>query len=206
VIHTGVDVDTVAAGLGDDRIHVYGGTDTIAAGAGNDTLIVHFEGAPGAVSINSLSGNVDIGYSGNVSGFGAATFLGVENFHISSGNTNDIITTGGGVDIINAGGGDDIINAGGGNDTMTGGVGSDTFIFQAGSGHNTIMDFDSSDKLDISAFFSAEADWRFESSTSSTNTDSYAEYVGGTMVEGSHVSITLVGVDITTLSLDNFII
>jgi Ca2+-binding RTX toxin-like protein len=138
VIHTGVDVDTVAAGLGDDRIHVYGGTDTIAAGAGNDTLIVHFEGAPGAVSINSLSGNVDIGYSGNVSGFGAATFLGVENFHISSGTKNDIITTGGGVDII---------NAGGGNDIMTGGEGSDIFVFKAESGHDVITDFGDLDKL-----------------------------------------------------------
>jgi Ca2+-binding RTX toxin-like protein len=121
VIHTGVDVDTVAAGLGNDIIHVYGGTDTITAGAGTDTLIVHFEDAAGAVSINSLSGNVDIGYSGNVSGFGAATFLGVENFHISSGATNDIITTGGGADIIYAGGGDD---------EMTGGKGLDIFVFK----------------------------------------------------------------------------
>jgi Ca2+-binding RTX toxin-like protein len=141
VIHTGVDVDTVAAGLGDDRIHVYGGTDTIAAGAGNDTLIVHFEGAAGAVSINSLSGNVDIGYSGNVSGFGAATFLGVENFHISSGAANDIITTGDGADVVHAGGGSDIVNLGGGDDeaiyTMAANY-NESDVYQGGDGVDTL--------------------------------------------------------------------
>jgi Ca2+-binding RTX toxin-like protein len=138
VIHTGVDVDTVAAGLGDDRIHVYGGTDTIAAGAGNDTLIVHFEGALGAVSINSLSGNFDIGYSGNVSGFGAATFLGVENFHISSGGADDIITTGDGADIIYAGGGDD---------EMTGGKGSDIFVFKMTDVEGSLKNISGADRI-----------------------------------------------------------
>jgi Ca2+-binding RTX toxin-like protein len=137
-IHTGVDVDTVAAGLGNDRIHVYGGTDTIAAGAGNDTLIVHFEGALGAVSINSLSGNFDIGYSGNVSGFGAATFLGVENFHISSGGADDIITTGDGADIIYAGGGDD---------EMTGGKGSDIFVFKMTDVEGSLKNISGADRI-----------------------------------------------------------
>jgi Ca2+-binding RTX toxin-like protein len=152
VIHTGVDVDTVAAGLGDDRIHVYGGTDTIAAGAGTDTLIVHFEGAVGAVSINSLSGNVDIGYSGNVSGFGAATFLGVENFHISSGAANDIITTGGGADVVHAGGGSDIVNLGGGDDeaiyTMAANY-NESDVYQGGDGVDTLtLEFTTEEWLD----------------------------------------------------------
>jgi Ca2+-binding RTX toxin-like protein len=143
VIHTGVDVDTVTAGLGEDIIHVYGGTDTIAAGAGTDTLIVHFGGgAAGSVSINSLSGTLETGYSGNVSGLGAATFLGVENFHIISGGAKDMITTGGGADIIVAGGGDDFINGGGGDDTLTGGLGADEFIYdRMSTGTDTITDF-----------------------------------------------------------------
>jgi hypothetical protein len=97
-------------------------------------------GAAVAVSINSLSGNVDIGYSGNVSGFGAATFLGVENFHISSGAANDIITTGGG-DVVHAGAGSDIVNLAGGNDeaVYTMAANDDAYdIYQGDDGVDTL--------------------------------------------------------------------
>jgi Ca2+-binding RTX toxin-like protein len=137
-------------------------------------------GAAGAVSINSLSGNVDIGYSGNVSRFGAATFLGVESFHISSGAANDIITTGGG---------DDIINAGDGDDAMTGGEGSDTFVFQAGSGHDTITDFNylDGDRLDIDPS-------AFETIINSNSV---------ILSDGGDNSITLLGVDISATDMSD---
>jgi Ca2+-binding RTX toxin-like protein len=141
-VYTGLDVDTVSAGVGDDKIYIYGGTDTISAGSGNDTLIVEYGNAVAAVSVNSLSGNVENGYSGNVSGLGAATFLGVENFHITSGTRDDVITTGGG---------DDIINAGAGNDKMTGGAGADIFVFVDNFGKDVITDFTvNSDKINLS--------------------------------------------------------
>jgi Ca2+-binding RTX toxin-like protein len=144
IVKTGLDVDTVSAGVGDDIIYVYGGTDTISAGSGNDTLIVEYGDAVAAVSVNSLSGNLENGYSGNVSGLGAATFLGVENFHITSGEFNDVITTGGG---------DDIINTGAGNDKMTGGYGADRFVFVGGVGgdgfgDDIITDFKANGDLD----------------------------------------------------------
>jgi Ca2+-binding RTX toxin-like protein len=121
LIYTGKDVDTVSAGTGNDTIHIYGGTDTISAGTGNDTLIAHFGSASQAVSINALTGDATeaTGYSGNISGFGVASFLGVNNFNITSGVAADIITTGAGADTITGGAGADI---------LTGGDGADIFV------------------------------------------------------------------------------
>jgi Ca2+-binding RTX toxin-like protein len=125
LIYTGKDVDTVSAGTGNDTIHIYGGTDTISAGTGNDTLIAHFGSATLAVSINALTGDATeaTGYSGNISGFGVASFLGVNNFNITSGVAADTITTGAGADVINGGAGADI---------LTGGEGADMFVIAAG--------------------------------------------------------------------------
>jgi Ca2+-binding RTX toxin-like protein len=155
VIHTGKDVDTVSAGTGDDEIHIYGGTDTISAGTGNDTLFVHFEDAKQAVSINALTGDasVETGYSGNISGFGVASFLGVNNFNITSGEVADTITTGAGADVINGGAGADVINGGAGVDILTGGAGADTFVFDQVTATNdsNITDFLSgTDKIQVS--------------------------------------------------------
>lgn len=191
-VYTGLDVDTVSAGVGDDKIYIYGGTDTISAGSGNDTLIVEYGLAVAAVSVNSLSGNVENGYSGNVSGLGAATFLGVENFHITSGDFNDVITTGGG---------DDIINAGLGDDKMTGGAGADTFVFEDEFGEDAITDFDAhGDDSDIISLLNFAV-------ITESNFKNYIEDISGTAntrfsFDGN--TITLIGVLEANLGAEDF--
>ncbi|MCW5692908.1 MAG: FecR domain-containing protein [Pseudolabrys sp.] len=57
---------------------------------------------------------------------------------------NHIIVDGtnlGGNDTITGGAGNDTISGGAGNDTLTGGTGADTFVFHAGFGNDTVMDF-----------------------------------------------------------------
>ncbi|MCC2314056.1 calcium-binding protein [Cellulomonas xiejunii] len=46
-----------------------------------------------------------------------------------------------GDDVVYGGNGNDVINGGTGNDVLTGGNGSDTFVFDVGSGQDTITDF-----------------------------------------------------------------
>jgi Ca2+-binding RTX toxin-like protein len=211
MIHTGVDVDTVIAGLGEDIVHVYGGADTIAAGTGTDTLIVHFGDAARSVSINSLSGSLEAGYSGNVSGLGAATFSGVENFHITSGGAEDVITTGGGADIIVAGGGDDFINGGGGNDTMTGGVGIDEFFFTDGFGTDVIKDFDISNTGDDDIIslenVSNITNWADLIGLQNGGTDlgHLTEVDGNAVISDGTDTITLEGVSMSALQESDFI-
>lgn len=54
---------------------------------------------------------------------------------------NDILNGGAGNDILTGGSGNDRLTGGTGNDTLAGGAGKDTFIFKAGSGKDTIYDF-----------------------------------------------------------------
>ena len=68
------------------------------------------------------------------------------------GDAGDNSLTGGkGKDSLNGGGGDDILNGGKGNDSLWGGDGADTFVYQAGTGNDTISDynFDDGDILQI---------------------------------------------------------
>jgi Ca2+-binding RTX toxin-like protein len=200
-VYTGLDVDTVSAGVGDDKIYIYGGTDTISAGSGNDTLIVEYGLAVAAVSVNSLSGDLENGYSGNVSGLGAATFLGVENFDITSGDFYDVITTGGGDDVITTGGGDDIISAGRGDDEMTGGAGADIFVFEDNFGNDVITDFNAnsdSDQIDLNkVHVISPANW---ASHTVNNTDGDA-----VISVGSGNTITLTNVAKVDLEYADFI-
>ena len=119
-IVSGVDVDTIATGAGDDKILITGGADVIAAGAGTDTLVVDYSAATGAVITSVPAGAFADGYAGTITGLGAASYAGVENFDITTGSGNDSITTSDGNDTVNSGTGVDHISAGGGSDYIYG--------------------------------------------------------------------------------------
>jgi serralysin len=124
-----VDIETVNLDLG-------------AGGAGGDWLRYN----------TALGISVDLG-AGTATGF--ASITGVEN--LIGGTGGDTLTGDGGVNKINGNNGDDFITGGGGNDNLTGGAGSDTFVYAAGAGNDTIVDFDAwavggQDFLDVSAF------------------------------------------------------
>ena len=95
--------------------------------------------------------------------------------------------------------GNDVIHALGGDDTLSGGSGADTFVFvsvQSQVNHNTITDFilDDGDRLDLTVF---GIDTVGEAMPLASKTDS------GTIISLSGiVSVTLLGVDMITLAID----
>jgi serralysin len=98
-----------------------------AGGAGGDWLRYN----------TSLGVNVNLEI-GTATGFASVT--GVEN--IIGGTGNDDLAGNAGVNKINGNAGDDFIYGAGGNDNLTGGLGQDVFVYTAGSGADTINDFD----------------------------------------------------------------
>ncbi len=76
-------------------------------------------------------------------------------FNVITGTKNTETLNGtSGADRIDAGSGDDKVWGGGGADLMTGGTGNNTYIYKAVSeGGDTVTDFNSGDKLDLSALF-----------------------------------------------------
>jgi len=119
--------DTIAGGNGADRIEGQRGQDDIDGGAGADELF----GGNGRDTI--LGGN------------GRDTILG--------GNGADMIFGQNGADTIAGGNGRDTITGGAGNDYMFGDAGADTFVFEEGSGYDTIADFEvGRDQIDLSDF------------------------------------------------------
>lgn len=55
----------------------------------------------------------------------------------------------GGVDVLQGGAGADVLVGGAGNDELSGGAGADTYYFEAGSGHDTIIDDDDDGRIKI---------------------------------------------------------
>ncbi|MES2677610.1 MAG: calcium-binding protein, partial [Pseudomonadota bacterium] len=103
---------------GNDFIYSSDGNDLINSGGGDDQIYA----AAGDDIINSGAGNDAIN-------------AGEGNDNINAGAGDDNINPGSGDDIINAGKGDDIIGQGNGN------YGDDTYIYQAGDGKDTIIEY-----------------------------------------------------------------
>jgi len=62
-----------------------------------------------------------------------------------------------GNDSVNGGAGNDWLVGNAGNDTLTGGTGDDRFAFTAGSGRDTIRDFNNgNDAIDLSGYWKAD--------------------------------------------------
>ncbi|MDB5680122.1 M10 family metallopeptidase C-terminal domain-containing protein [Sphingomonas bacterium] len=63
---------------------------------------------------------------------------------------NDILNGGNDSDLLRGGAGNDTLNGNAGNDTLNGGVGNDKFVFDHGTGQDTVYDFVSgTDQLDL---------------------------------------------------------
>jgi DNA-binding beta-propeller fold protein YncE len=63
----------------------------------------------------------------------------------------DAIAGGAGNDILRGGAGDDTLTGGTGNDLMHGGTGADVFVFRSYDGRDWIADFETGDRIDLSA-------------------------------------------------------
>jgi Ca2+-binding RTX toxin-like protein len=65
-----------------------------------------------------------------------------QNSTLTGGSGNDVLLGMAGNDILNGGDGADVLIGGVGNDLIDGGTGNDTYLFSAGSGQDTIYDYD----------------------------------------------------------------
>ena len=191
--------NTLLGLAGDDTILGGGGTDVIDGGDGIDTN--SFENINAAAADATIAGvNVVL----NADGSGTAeyiaggvagnpvineTFAGIEN--ITGTNNDDTIVSNG--DAVNQ------LQGLAGDDLLTGGEGADSFVFNEGDDNDTITDFDVlSDQIELGGVVVDPAD-----AVSLAADDGF----GNTLLDfGGGDSITLEGVDSSTLTEDNFVV
>ena len=218
---------------GNDKLYGDAGDDTLLGGDGNDTLYGgdgkdFFDGGDGldtADFTGTSAWTIDLG-AGTARRSGDATsltetLLSIERLNLGSGS--DTVTGSSVAETVSAGAGNDSISGGGGNDSLVGGAGNDTLsgddgndTLSGGAGSNkltggagidrfaigtdtvaasdTIVDFDAAggEVIDLTALGTglSLALVRGTSSTSFT--------------VGNH-TVTLSGVDASTLTLANFV-
>ncbi|MEL6374270.1 MAG: right-handed parallel beta-helix repeat-containing protein [Pseudomonadota bacterium] len=208
VISGGKGVDQISGGAGDDSISGNTGIDTIAGGEGDDTLrgndgddVVSGDagadwifGGKGRDVINGGDGDDEIKGDSNFDSLSGDA----GDDRLIGGSGNDTLNGGSGDDALEGGSGTDYLTGGAGADTMTGNSGSDRFIFEAGSGHDTVLDFgNGNDRLDLRSYdFEAFTDVLAEASTHEEG-DVVLNFAPGD-------SVTLKGVTLDDLSADDF--
>lgn len=231
-IDGGQGADTMVGGDGNDTYIVDNADDIVIEALNGGTEIVEtslnsytmtenveqlvFTGQGNFVGIGNATANLMTGGNGNdtLSGMGGNDQLvggsgndtldggdGVDN--LQGGIGDDVLFGGAGVDTLSGGTGNDRLNGQAGNDIMDGGTGNDIFAFSASFGQDRISGFDSNatggqDYLDLSLL----------GITSSTFASNVAIGGGGgnTTVTIGADTITLVGVNSTTVNIGDFVL
>ncbi len=130
--------DILIGGAGDDFIQGGGGSDVTIGGGGIDTVSFADIGAPVTVDLNAETASY-LAPNGNLI---VDTVRGFENV-VGSANADTIIGDQN----------DNVLNGGAGDDILTGGAGADTFVFELGTGFDTITDFQNGiDRIDVGDF------------------------------------------------------
>ena len=174
--------DTIDGGTGDDDLRGDSGSDRIAGGVGNDKV----DGARGA---DHLSG-----------GFGQDSVTGGDgNDWLEGDQGADELNGGRGNDVIAGGSGDDRLGGGRGLDSLSGGEGRDVFVITQDGQQDVVLDFSATeDKIDVSAFARFSAEGLLASATQVSD---------DVIIKLDHtVTVTLEHVDLTDLTVDNFIV
>lgn len=108
------------------------------------------------------------------------------------GDGDDLLYLGPGNDIVDGGAGNDRISVGGGNQVITGGAGSDTYFFEQGGGRSEIRDFSiAEDVLNLAA---------------TLGNYTLRQEGADTVLSVYQNAVVLVGVDMTQLTADNFLL
>jgi serralysin len=153
VLTGGAGADTLDGGTGNDRFLVSGNdaqSDTIAGGVGTDTIevfgtasltLANFNAANSSIEAWAGNGVAVIGTrADNLLDFSGLTLVS-RPLDVDGGSGNDVIVGSSLADALRGGQGDDRLTGGAGNDFLAGGAGNDTFVFAAGFGKDTILDF-----------------------------------------------------------------
>lgn len=168
--------DTLDGLNGNDKLRGGGDNDTIYGGSGDDFL----HGGSGDDSVFGQAGNDTInGASGSDRLYG--------------GDGNDLLTGKLNADTLSGGAGEDTLDGGAADDLLSGGGGTDVFIFHAGSGHDTISDFDATSEV-----------LRFEGTGLGFDDVGIAAISGGVQITVGDAVIDLLGVSIGSIGADDF--
>jgi Ca2+-binding RTX toxin-like protein len=187
------DVVRASATTGDDFVSVTGDGSTVSLdGLAAQVNVAHFDPANDRLEVQLLAGD-DV--------FSAATMpAGSLQLVVDGGDGDDILLGGAGNDTLLGGAGDDVLIGGGGQDVLDGGAGNNVIIAGATGGSFQVNGFNaagSHDRIDLSQF-GAEADFAFVMS--------HAQQVdGNVVVDLGNEQMTLAGVDLGSLSADDFI-
>lgn len=168
--------DVHVANFVDVRIHLGGDRDNrvtiddvkrgeVITGDGNDTVIIDTVTNIPANAEWSTTMRVVTGAGNDIIAFTGDRRLTVLDADGGAGN-----------DRITGGNGDDTIRGGTGDDVLVGGGGADTFVFRAGDGNDTILDFSANDRLVFEDLASAEVSWTL------TTDGAVAVYAGGSLL------------------------
>lgn len=149
--------DRLLGGAGADLLEGGTGNDTIDGGSGRDTVVIDpsnavtvslatlkaqqtGHGRDTLISIENVEGSVQ---NDRITGSKVANWLigGSGHDRLSGLGGADTLAGGEGRDTLQGGAGSDLIDGGDGSDRISGGSGADTFLFETGSGHDTITDF-----------------------------------------------------------------
>ncbi|MEP3891060.1 MAG: LamG-like jellyroll fold domain-containing protein [Hellea sp.] len=205
--------DIINGGDGIDTIFGQDGDDVMTGGAGND----FFFGGAGADSHDGGDGIDTVSYLASTEGvnlwldsttlgtFDAAGDIFVSIERVFGSNHNDLIFgAAASSESLFGLGGDDILwgGAGLGSDSLFGGAGDDLFYYGANEGADVIFDFQAgSASGDVIDFYNGDA-----ANYSFSQIMALASQVGNNVIFdfGSGNTLTLVGVDITDLTIDDF--
>jgi Ca2+-binding RTX toxin-like protein len=153
-LFSGIDVLDVTASHGHARLVI---TNDFVQQADSLALIIKYSGGIQQLDTSNVNPNtgstVLLEGTGNVNLSNGNNSVRVENDtvgHIYGGNGNDVIHGGDQADYLFGGAGNDVINGGQGDDVLGGGRGANTFEYDGlFDGHDTIVDFQSADSIDI---------------------------------------------------------
>ena len=192
VIDYGSDTITVInhfAGMNVEQIQFSGGGNVFGYSLGTGTYLMGAN-PTGAGNADVIAGT---GSAETLSGNGGNDLLfgnGGNDVAINGNAGNDLLVGGSGNDTMDGGADNDWLVGGAGSDTMTGGSGNDTFVYTAvddsrSSLFDTITDFTSGEKIDLTAFATASftnVTWGYNSTNNETivqvDTDSNSATAG----------------------------
>jgi len=156
-LYGGAGDDILAGGGGDDELYGGEGDDILAGGGGRDELyggagddIVRGEGGKDVLyggegdDVLLGGGDKDLLYGGAGDDIVAGD-AGKDELY--GGEGDDLLAGGAGNDLLAGGAGDDVLAGGKGKDALSGGAGNDIFVFEKGSGKDTVSDAEAGDVL-----------------------------------------------------------
>jgi Ca2+-binding RTX toxin-like protein len=185
-----------APSTGNFTLTVTGETDAnVINGTNASNLLFGTEG----VDLINARGSVDFVFA---QGGNDIVNGGAGNDIVFGGSGNDTLRGEAGRDTLFGENGNDTLAGGQGNDTLSGGQGNDTFVFQRGDGRDLVLDFQSGagsdDVIQLDASVFADFNALMQSgAVSNTQIGAEIHYNDGS-------SITLVGVNKATLTVDDF--